>query len=147
MNRNIKALIDTLGTYITYDSEYKTLKLFKDLIKSGKLKPKYSVDFVPEGYTKESINGMAVTLSTGSVGEHYKEVIEHGEIVRTLDYTVHARIQEDYYEWVNFFVCVSDNGKDYVVGDCEDTVYFTSKKFYNKLFNENEVEVWNYEDI
>lgn len=54
---------------------------------------------------------------------------------------------EDSYTWVNFFVCVGVNNKDYILGDFEGIVYASSKKFYDTFIKENEIEVWDYEDI
>ena len=79
--------------------------------------------------------------------ETYSENVVYGEIKQELLYTVYGKIHEDYYEWVNFFVCVSADGKNYIVGDFEDVVYFSSKKFYNDFINEYPVEVWDYFDI
>ena len=47
------------------------------------------------------------------------ETVKCGEIVRELKYTVFALEREDYYTWVNFFVCVGANNRDYILGDFE----------------------------
>lgn len=143
MNKHIKKLINILGNNPDYDQEDEATKYLKQAISSGDFKPKYSTIHVE----KDSFNSVAITLPTHCLDETYDENVVYGEIKQELLYTVYGKIHEDYYEWVNFFVCVSADGKNYIVGDFEDVVYFSAKKFYNDFIEEYPVEVWDYLDI
>lgn len=143
MNKHIKKIINTLGSSPDYDREEDAVEYLKQVVSSGELKPKYSFTHEEVG----SHNHIAITLPVHCLDETYSENVVYGEIKQELLYTVYGKIHEDYYEWVNFFVCVSADGKNYIVGDFEDVVYFSSKKFYNDFINEYPVEVWDYFDI
>lgn len=103
------------------------------VIESSKLKPKLEMYY----QTKESkFSTQAITLPSSCIGEH-----------EDVGVTFYGIVQEDWYEWVNFFLCVSNDGKHYAVGDFEGVVYASSKKFYEKLIVNFEVEEWDYWDI
>lgn len=143
MNKHIKKLISILGDNTSYTQSDEARDYLQKAITSGELKAKYSFQHPEKG----SFDHIAITLPVSCIGEHYKETVAYGEINREVDYVVFAELCEDYYEWVNFFVCISTDGKDYIVGDFEEVVYFSSKKFYNQFIEENPVEVWDYQDI
>ena len=143
MNKHIKKIIEILGNKPSYSQSEASKTYLQEVITSGAFKPKYSVVHIDVG----SFSHVAITLPVSCIGEHCKETVVYGEINRDVDYVVFAELCEDYYEWVNFFVCISADGKDYIVGDFEEVVYFSSKKFYNKFIEENPVEVWDYQDI
>ena len=144
MNKCVKKILETLTEQPTWETDNEAKKLLINLVKSGEFNPRYSVNYVKENKLRTRD---AVTLRVSSIGEHYDETVKCGEIVRELKYTVFALEHEDYYTWVNFFVCVGVNNKDYILGDFEGIVYFSSKKFYNNFTKENEIEVWDYMDI
>ena len=144
MNKCVKKILETLTEQPTWETDSEAQKLLSNLVKCGEFNPRYSVNYVKENNLRARD---AVTLSVSSIGEHYDETVKCGEIVRELKYTVFALEHEDYYTWVNFFVCVSANNKDYILGDFEVTVYASSKKFYDTFVKENEIEVWDYMDI
>lgn len=144
MNKCVKKILKTLTEQPTWETDNEAQKLLANLLKSGEFNPRYSVNYVKEN---NLCTGDAVTLPVSSIGEHYDETVKCGEIVRELKYKVFALEHEDYYTWVNFFVCVSANGKDYILGDFEGVVYSSSKKFYDTFIKENEIEVWDYMDI
>ena len=143
MNKHIKKIIEILGNKPSHSQSEAAKTYLQKVITSGAFKPTYSSIHKDVN----SFSHVAITLPISCIGEHYKETVAYGEINREVDYIVCAELCEDYYEWVNFFVCISDDGKDYVVGDFEEVVYFSSKKFYNQFIEENPVEVWDYWDI
>ena len=62
-------------------------------------------------------------------------------------FTLHAKVHEDYYTWINFFVAVFDDGINWVVGDYESIV-FASNEETVKVFEKNIIiENWDYYDI
>lgn len=144
MNKCVKKILETLTEQPTWKTDDEAQKLLITLVKSGEFNPRYSVNYVKENNLRTRD---AVTLCVSSIGEHYDENVICGEIVRELKYTVFALEREDYYTWVNFFVCVGANNKDYVLGDFEGVVYASSKKFYQDFIKENEIKVWDYMDI
>ena len=144
MNKSVKKILETLTEQPTWETDNEAQKLLITLVKSGEFNPRYSVNYVKENNLRTRD---AVTLCASSIGEHYDETVICGEIVRELKYTVFALEHEDYYTWVNFFVCVSANNKDYILGDFEGVVYASSKKFYQDFIKENEIKVWDYMDI
>lgn len=148
MNKHIKQLVVLLSNSPDYNTESVAINYLKEVINSGTFKPKYTLnEYYVSEEDKRWIHNLAVTLSPDIIGEHYIESFVHGEIVREVDYVVYGLIHEDYYEWVNFFVCVSTDGKNYIVGDLEDVVYYSSKKFYDKFINAHKPVVWDYLDI
>lgn len=144
MNKCVKKILKTLTESPTWETDNEAQKLLINLVKSGEFNPCYSVNYVKENNLRTRD---AVTLCASSIGEYYNETVKYGEIVRELKYTVFALERKDYYTWVNFFVCVSANNKDYVLGDFEGIVYASSKKFYDTFIKENKVNVWDYMDI
>jgi len=132
MNKHIKHIKQLLENP-TYLQEEEAKEYLDDIIKSGKLLPKLKVKYQTRG---SYFSTKAITLPTECIGTH-----------EGLDITVYGSIQKDYYEWVNFFLCVSNDGKEYIVGDFEDMVYSSSKDFYDKFIDKFEVEEWDYWDI
>lgn len=132
MNKHIKHIKQLLENP-TYLQEEEAKEYLENIIKSGKIRPKLRVKY----QSRDSyFSTKAITLPTECIGTH-----------EDLDITVYGSIQKDYYEWVNFFLCVSNDGKEYIVGDFEDMVYSSSKDFYNRFIDEFEVEEWDYWDI
>ena len=144
MNKCVKKILGTLTGQPTWETDIEAQKLLTHLVESGKFNPRYSVNYVKENNLRTRD---AVTLRVSSIGEHYDETVKCGEIIRELKYTVFALEREDYYTWVNFFVCVGANNRDYILGDFEGVVYASSKKFYQDFIKENEINVWDYMDI
>lgn len=132
MNKHIKHIKQLLENP-TYLQEEEAKEYLENIIKSGKIRPKLRVKYkARDSY----FSTQAITLPPKCVGIH-----------EDLDITVYSSIQEDYYEWVNFFLCVSNDGKEYIVGDFEDTVYSSSRDFYDRFNDKFEVEEWDYWDI
>lgn len=132
MNNHIKHIKQLLENP-TYLQEEEAKEYLDTIINSGKLRPKLKVKYQARD---SHFSTQAITLPTDCIGTH-----------EDLGITVYGSIQEDYYEWVNFFLCVSNDGKEYMVGDFEYMVYSSSKDFYNKFINRFEVEEWDYWDI
>lgn len=143
MNKHIKNVINLLGENPTHESNDEAKDYLGKVILSGDFKPNHSFTHKK----KYSFKSVAITLPKESIGVTCIEVVEFGEIISKPIFTLHALLYENYYEWVNFFICVSSDGKDYAVGDLENVVYFSSKKFYNKLTENYPVKVWDYQDI
>lgn len=132
MNKHIK-YIKSMLVNPTYQSEEDAKEYLSSVIKTGKLKPKLEIHY----QTKESnFSTQAVTLQSYCIGTH-----------EDVNLTVYGRVHEDWYEWVNFFLCISNDGKNYIVGDFEDIIYTSSKKFYDNFINTFEVQEWDYWDI
>lgn len=132
MNKHIKHIKQLLENP-TYLQEEEAKKYLDDIINNGKLRPKLKVKYQARG---NHFSTQAITLPPKCIGIH-----------EDLDITVYGSIQEDYYEWVNFFLCVSNDGREYIVGDFEYMVYSSSKDFYDKFIDKFEVEEWDYWDI
>ena len=132
MNKHIKH-IQQLLEHPTYLSEKEAKDYLECVIKSGKLKPNLTMGYQKTG---DYFSTQAATLPSRCIGIH-----------KEMKITVYGVVQEDYYKWVNFFLCVSDNGKEYIVGDFEAEVYTSSKGFYDKFISSFEVEEWDYWDI
>lgn len=143
MNKHIKKLISILGNNPSYEESKEASAYLKQVISSGEFNPEFCFEHPDKG----SFKSVAITLPAGCIGETCDETVEFGEIKSELLYTTYAQLASDYYEWVNLFVCVSADGKDCIVGDFEDIVYFSSKKFYNKFTANHPVKVWDYRDI
>ena len=62
-------------------------------------------------------------------------------------YTLYGWVRCDYFEWVNEFVAVFDNDKDFVIGNFEKIVYVTSEKSYNIFMETVTIDEWDYHDI
>ena len=132
VNKHIKHIKQLLENP-TYLQEEEAKEYLGNIIKSGKMRPKLKVKYQTRG---SHFPTQAITLPTECIGTH-----------EDLDITVYGSIQKDYYEWVNFFLCVSNDGKEYIVGDFEDMVHSSSKDFYDKFIDKFEVEEWDYWDI
>lgn len=133
MNKVINKLISMLSKDADYKQEMEAIQFINEELSKGNIIPKYSEKFETE------FKGQAITLPVSSICDHYKG----NEIVLS----VFGRIHEDYYKWVNFFVAVSPNGKDYIFGDFQKEIYYSSKKFKN-LFDSKVVPYkWDYGDI
>ena len=132
MNKHIKHIKQLLENP-TYLQEGEAKAYLRNIVNNSELLPKLKVKYQTRG---NYFSSKAATLPTNCIGTH-----------EDLGITVYGKIQEDYYEWVNFFLCIPSDGKEYIVGDFEDMVYSSSKDFYDKFINKFEVEEWDYWDI
>lgn len=132
MNKHIKHIKELLQNP-TWDKEDKAIDYLKESVDSGEFKPEITILYQPK---RPAFGSQAVTLYEDSIKEY-----------RDLGFTIYGLVHEDYYRWVNFFLCFSDTSDDYVVGDFEDVVYASSKTFYDKFTQNIEIEEWDYHDI
>lgn len=132
MNKHIEHIKQLLEKP-SYQLEQEAMEYLASIVESGKLKPKATIHYQP----KESrFSTQAITLPSDCIGTH-----------EDIGLTIFGMVQEDWYEWVNFFLCVSNDGKNYVVGDFEGIVYASSRKFYDNFVHNFEVQEWDYWDI
>lgn len=75
----------------------------------------------------------AITLDTIALGSDTWEVT--------------AKVQHDYYEWINDFYAVEKSTNNVVFGNFEDVVYATDKDTYDRFRKEIKVDNWDYMDI
>ena len=132
MNKHILKVKDLLSP-LTYDAESDAKYYLEEVLDTNKFKPPFITKYEDES---EHYASKAITLNTSSIGYNEQRGV-----------TVIGKVHCDYYEWVNFFLAISDNGKDYIVGDFEKTLYCSSEIFYNKFLESYKIEVWDYWDI
>lgn len=132
MNKTINRLADILGKNPSFESEDQANLFFEECLQAGMF-DKY---FIMEYTSDFSIGSMTQTIESKEQGFN-----------EDAGYTIYARIHEDYYTWINFFVCVSDNNKDFIVGDFSKTVVASSEKFFDKFMKNTKVTVWDMGDI
>lgn len=58
-----------------------------------------------------------------------------------------AYVHEDWFEWINFFIAIYDDGKQFVIGDFENTIVASSKETLEHFLKHVNVESWDYGDI
>lgn len=132
LNKKVKVLLNILGDEPNWQTEEEAYcefdKLFLDLeIKNSRY-------LIVENF--KNFPSHARTLSAKDVGYN-----EDGK------FTLYAYVHEDYYKWVNFFIAVFDDGRNYVVGDFEKTVVASNMKHYNIFMNNVDFKDWDYGDI
>ncbi len=82
------------------------------------------------------IGDLAYTLNP----EYIEKAKKHGWIF-------HARVVEDYYEWVNNFCAVRLSDGAAVWGNFNERVYASSRGAFKEFMRLFPPEAWDYEDI
>lgn len=130
MNKNIKLLLDTLGKEPNWKTNDNAYKLFKSKLNDGVFDNFYKEEYV-KGHVSE-----ASTLSVNDIG-----YCEEGK------FTLYAHEHCDEYTWVNFFIAVFDDDKNFVIGDFEKAVVASNKKHFDTLLKHVNLQDWCYWDI
>lgn len=135
VDENIIVLLSTLTNSVdepTYSNEYDTREMLTTLINDGTMD-----DYFTKTFTRK-FSTQARTLSKNLIG--YNSHAYYG------NFTLYAYLHEDYYRWVNFFICIYDTG-EWVLGDFESVVFASNEDTYNAFKNTIVLEEWDYYDI
>lgn len=135
VDENIIALLSTLTNSVdepTYSNEFDTREMLTKLINDGTMD-----DYFTKTFTRK-FSTQARTLSKNLIG--YNSHAYYG------NFTLYAYLHEDYYRWVNFFICIYDTG-EWVLGDFESVVFASNEDTYNAFKNTIVLEEWDYYDI
>lgn len=128
MNKYIKKVLKEFNE----NGETSAKKEFEDILKNKHLNMLFREDF----YIHRKNNRYANTLPKRCVGKCVEG-----------KFTLYAEIQEDYYKWVNFFIVVFDDNKNFIIGDFEKTVIASNKKHLDIFLKYYQPEKWDYNDI
>ncbi len=125
MNKNISKILNLFENF----KESKSIEKFEQLLIDKKFENNYRKD-----YNVQYPN--AYTLDINCIG-----YCEGGK------FTTYAVIQEDYYTWVNFFIVIFDDNKNFIIGDFEKTVISSNKKHLEIFLKYYQPKYWDYGDI
>ena len=132
MYKQLRKILDLLivdGKQPTFNSEDSAESLFKTNLESGLYDKLYKdVNYInyPNAHTLES---------------KHLGYCEEGK------FTIHALVHDDYKTWINFFVAVFDDGRNFVFGNFEHSVVASNKRSFNTLVKYCKPEHWSYDDI
>jgi hypothetical protein len=135
VDENVIALLRLLTNCVgepSYKEESKSRELLDKFINDGTMDDYFTKTFVRKFSTQ------ARTLS--------KEVIGYNTHAYYGNFNLYAYEHEDYYRWVNYFICIYDTGA-WVLGDFESVVFASSEDTYKAFKNSVDVKEWDYYDI
>lgn len=127
MNKLVTEILEiheTKGTYVASD-------LFKKYLDTGKFDKFYRIE--EEVY----FDNEAHTIEPDNIQNYYEE----GK------FKFYGWIKEDYYQWINFFIVIFDDGRNFVLGDFEHVVIASNKKSFAIFKKYVTVNRWDYGDI
>lgn len=130
MNKQVNLLLSILGNEPDWQTEEVAEKQFLDYFYDGVFDKFYTKEFI------KSFPSSASTLRGKDIG-----YCEEGK------FTLHAYMHYDEYKWVNFFIAIFDDDKNFVVGDFEKAVVASNKKHYDILLKHVSLSHWDYGDI
>lgn len=126
MNKLVTEILEIHETKPYVDSQ----ELFEKYLKEGKFDKFYRVE-EPKYFKSE-----AHTVSPDTLDYH-----DQGK------FRFYGFVVSDYYEWINFFIVIFDDNRNFVIGDFERTVIASNKKSFDIFKKYVTIDRWDYGDI